>query len=328
MTMRNRRAGVTLLEVLIAGAILVIVVAVTMSILSSGTSTASTGRLQSELEQRGNRTLAFLRDQISTAALTQSTYGKLGMGPWLPAVGTGSQYLAIGYQISGQTNVPAAGQMPHSNITFGYPNPFPPVGSIDPTSTNQSQAVVPTYACFIRFEADTVYMEGPNAIVPTQAANWTDPALPAFPSLADDGTGQIVKVLNMSIHGDNVRTSTYVSGKLMKYIVDETNSTIPASNLPPNCVVVREKLDDQVIMRVNSANAGDFQGNMDRTLGTHYLFCYADTTGTANPALTLATAAGVKVDLWHGCLDQDGKRLILRNNSIFIHFRSELRAGN
>lgn len=317
--MKNRRAGTSLLEVLIASAILVIVVAVTMSILSSGTSTASTGRLQSELEQRGNRTLAFLRDQISTAALTQTAYTKLGMGPW----GAGSQYTAIGYQISGQTNVPATGQMPHSNISFGYPNPFSSV--VDTTATNLSQPVVPTYACFIRFEADTVYKEGPLAPDPVQATNWTDPALPNYPSLVDD-PGQsnlVVKILNMDIDGDGARNTTYVSGKLMKYVINETLSTNPAA-----CVVAREKLDDQVIMCVNGAAPGDFTARMDSTLGTHYLICYADSTGTASPGLTLATAAGIKVDLWHGCLDQDGKRLILRNNSIFIHFRSELKAGN
>ena len=68
--MKNSRAGMSLVEVLIASAILVAVVAIAMSALYSGTQSAASGQLMSQLEQRGNRSLSFCRDQMAAAAFT------------------------------------------------------------------------------------------------------------------------------------------------------------------------------------------------------------------------------------------------------------------
>jgi len=228
----TRRAGLTLVEVIIASAILATVVAITMSVLTSGSRTASNGQLLSQLEQRGNRTLAFCRDQMSTAAYTSPTITTLGMVP-------GTFNTAIGYQVSGPATVAPTGT---PTLVFGYVDPR--IG-VDPVV----QPVNPILACFLRFEADTVYLESSASQVPIQAADWTTPALPPYPILpSSDPTQLIVRTLNMDVKGNALRTGTYVSGRLMKYVVDTT----------ANVVVGREKLDDQVILAVNSNAAGDF----------------------------------------------------------------------
>ena len=308
----KRRSGLTLLEVLIASAILSVVVAITMVILTSGSRTASSGQLLSQLEQRGNRTLMFCRDQMSTAAYTHPTITTLGMVP-------GTFNTAIGYQVSGPATVGPTGT---PTLVFGYVDPRIPV---DPVV----QPVDPNLACFLRFEADTVYLESAASPKPTQATNWVNPVLPAYPILpSSDPTQLVVRTLNMDIKGNGLRTATYVSGRLMKYVVDVT----------ARVVVGREKLDDQVILCVNSNAAGDFAGTINQTSAGQnigemrsgvpdYLFVFTDNNGTPQTGLTGANAGGLLINLWHGCLDQDGKRFLLRNNRLLIHIRAELKKG-
>jgi prepilin-type N-terminal cleavage/methylation domain-containing protein len=326
--MNKNRRGMTLIEVLIASAILSIVVAIAMSVLTSGTQNATSGQLMSQLEERGNRIQAFCRDQLSTAAYTHPTYTNLGIVP-------ASFNTAIGFQMSGPANAASTGT---PTLTFGYVDPRI---KVDPVV----QPVDPTLACFIRFEADTVYMESAASPSATQAANWIAPGLPAFPTIPVSTLGDpsqlIVRVLNMDVNGNGSKTDTFVSGKLMKYVWDEAN----------NVLIGREKLDDQVILRVNSSAAGDFAGSINETLdpvsGTlkkvnglprssnpaipvltpDYLFMFTDINGAIDPSLTGATAYGLMVNVWHGCIDQDGKHFILRNSRQLIHIRTELKGG-
>jgi len=314
----NRRSGLTLIEVIIASAILAIVVAITMSVLTSGSRTASSGQLLSQLEQRGNRTLAFCRDQMSTAAYTHPTFTTLGMVP-------GTFNTAIGYQVSGPATVGPTGT---PTLVFGYVDPRI---AVDPVV----QPVNPNLACFLRFEADTVYLESSASPMPTQAGNWVSPALPAYPVLpSSDPTKLIVRTLNMDIKGNGLRTATYVSGRLMKYVVDMLAGT----------VVGREKLDDQVILCVSGTGPGDFAGTINQTpdgsnvggigsgLATgvilpDLLFVFTDSNGVPQPGMTGANANGLLINLWHGCIDEDGKRFLLRNNRLLIHIRAELKKG-
>ncbi|HLY08033.1 MAG TPA: prepilin-type N-terminal cleavage/methylation domain-containing protein [Planctomycetota bacterium] len=303
--MKKRTAGLTLLEVLIASAILAVVVGITMNVLFSGTRTAASGQLMSQLEQRGNRDLEFFRDQVSTARFNPAAYVYLGIYP-------GSNNTAIGYQVFGTPTVPTTGT---PTTTFGYVDPRVPVTDTinKPVNTNLS--------CFVRFEADTVYLESSASLVPTQAVNWVGalapqpPAYPVLPgSLSQDPSYLVLKVLNMDVNGNGNRTDTFVSGRLMKYVVDITSGA----------VVGRERLDDQVILAVNGPGAGAFQGDVDGDTIPDYLFCFTNAAGTAIPALTAQTGSGLLINLWHGCLDQDGKRFLLRNNRQLIHFRTEL----
>lgn len=301
MNVKKRAAGLTLLEVVIASVILVAVVAVAMSILFSGTRTATNGQLMSQLEQRGNRTLTFCREQMSTASFTHPTYTNLGIVP-------GTANTAIGYQVCGPATVTQSGT---ATLSFGYVDPRIPVNSA-------TQPVNPVLACFLRFEADTVYMESSAAPAAAQAANWTNPALPAYPALpTNDPTQLIVRVLNMDINGNGTRSDTFVSGRLMKYIVDETSGT----------VVGREKVDDQVILALSGAGAGAFGGDVDLDGQPDLLFAFTDSTGAVNTTLTGATASGLLLNLWHGCVDESGKRFILRNNRQLIHLRTERKNG-
>lgn len=299
--MKNRRAGLTLLEVIIASAILAAVVMIAMSVLFSGSRTAASGQRLSELEQRGNRTLAFCREQLSTASFTHPTYTNLGIVP--SSVNTG-----LGYQVCGPAVVGPTG---NATLTFGYVDPRIPVNSA-------TQPVDPTLACFLRFEADTVYKESSSAPNATQAAAWTSPALPAFPALpTSDATKLIVRVLDMDINGNGTRAETFVSGRIMKYVVDEATNT----------VVGREKLDDQVLLAVTGSGAGAFGGDIDLDGQPDYLFAFTDLTGTVNTTLTGATASGLLLNVWHGCLDESGKRFLIRNNRQLIHVRTERKNG-
>ena len=297
--MRNKRAGLSLIEVIIASAILCAVVAIAMNILFSGSRTAANGQLLSELEQRGNRTLAFCRDQLSTAAFTHPTYTDLGTVP-------ATSNTALGFQVCGPATANAMGKV---TLSFGYPDPRIGVNAA-------VQPVDATLACFIRFEADTVYKESSSAPNALQAADWTSPALPAYPALPSTD-GMIVKTLNMDINGNGSRNETFVSGKLMKYVVDEVS----------HAVVGRERLDDQVVLRVSGPGAGEFSGDMDLDGTPDYLFVFTDVAGVPNIALTGATAGGVLLNLWHGCVSEDGKRFLLRNNRQLIHLRAERKNG-
>lgn len=297
MKMR-RNAGLSLIEVVIASAILVAVVAIAMSVLFSGTRTAASGQLMSQLEQRGVRTLAFCREQMASAAFTHPTYTNLGIVP-------GTSNTAIGYQVCGPATVQTTGT---ATLTFGYVDPRIPVNAA-------TQPVNPVLACFVRFEADTVYMESSASASASQIANWTSPSLPAYPTLPSTDTTQlIVKVLNMDINGNGTRTDTFVSGRIMKYIVDE----------PTGAVVGREKLDDQVVLALN---AGAFSGDVDLDGQRDYLFAFTDSTGAVNTALTGATASGMLLNLWHGAVDENGKGFILRNHRQLIHLRTERKNG-
>ncbi len=294
----RKNAGLSLIEVVIASAILVVVVAIAMSVLFSGTRTAASGQLMSQLEQRGNRTLAFCREQVSAASFTHPTFTNLGIVP-------GTALTAIGYQMCGPATVQTTGT---ATLTFGYIDPRIPVNAA-------TQPVNPNLACFLRFEADTVYMESSTAPAASQIANWTSPALPAYPALpASDPTQLTIKVLNMDINGNGTRGETFVSGRLMKYIVDETT----------NFVVGREKLDDQVILALSG---GAFSGDVDLDGQPDYLFAFTDATGAVNTALTGATASGLLLNVWHGCLDQDGKKFLLRQHRQLIHLRTERKNG-
>jgi len=308
--MKKSRAGMTLVEVLIASAILVTVVGIAMSALFTGTRTAASGQLMSQLEQRGNRTLAFFRDQMSAAAFTNASYPCLGM------VSTSKQ-TAMGYQLCGQSSVDILG---NKTITFGYVDPTIPV---DPVT----QPVDARLGCFIRFEADTVYLESSSSTVPTQTANWalpypaTPPTMPVYPVLpagpSADPSQLTIKVLNLDVNGNGNRNDTFVSGRLMKYVVNLAAT--------PMVVLGHERLDDQVLLRVTGSGAGAFTGDIMDGEPAAWLFVFTNPSGAPDTTLTGASASGLLVNLWHGCLDENGKRFILRNHRMLIHLRTESR---
>lgn len=287
--MKTKRKGLTLLEVIIASAILAAVVMMAMSVVQSSSHTAASGQITSQLEQRGVRLLSFCRDQLSSASYTHPTYTNLGMVP-------NTNNTGIGYQVCGPATAGATGAV---TLQFGYPDPSTPA------------VFRANLACFVRFEAQYVYKESASAITPNQAANWTSPVLPAYPSLTD------ITVLNLDVNQDGDRNDTFVLGRIMKYIVDEATGA----------VVGRERIDDNVVFLVTGTGAGQFNGDIDGDGTVDLLFCFTNSTGVADTTLTGATAAGIQVNVWHGSMDDTGKLFILRNNKQLIHLRSERKNG-
>jgi len=285
--MNRKQAGLTLVEVIIASAILSAVVLMAMSVLFSTSRTAASGQVMAQLEQRGNRILGFCRDQMSTASFKHQTFTNLGI-----VTSPNSYNSAIAFQVCGPAVVGPTGA---ATLQFGYPDPRVP-----------NQTFNANLACFLRFEADTVYQESSGSPAATQAANWTSPGLPAFSPLT-------TVVLNQDVNGNGSQYDTFVCGRIMKYVVDETTNT----------VIGRERLDDQVLLRVSGTGPGAFSGDVDADGQVDLLFCFASSAGVADTGLTGATGSGILINVWHGSLDDTGKLFILRNNKSLIHFRQE-----
>jgi len=184
-------------------------------------------------------------------------------------------------------------------LKFGYPDP---AAAGNPFNTN--------LACFLRFEADYVLQESSGSGSATQPADWTAPITPSYPLLTTN-------VLNMDIDGNGSRGDTFVSGRLMKYIVNENTGV----------VVGRERLDDNVLLKVAGSGAGQFNGDMNGDGQADLLFCFTNAAGTPDTTLTGATASGLQINVWHGCVDDTGKLFILRNNKLLIHLRTERKNG-
>lgn len=286
--MKNSKAGMTLIEVIVASAILGVVALMAMTILTTSTHLGSNGTRMSEVEQRGNRLLNYLHDELSTAQFTSASF----TSPALGIVST-SNNTALVYQVTGPATGTATGNM---TLTAGYPAP-------------QTQTVDPTLACVLRFEADTVFMESAAAgPLPAQAATWTNPSnlFPTLPPLPFSNGSPYI--LNFDLDGNHSLNDVFVQGRIMKYIV---NSAGP---------VMVEQLDGDVILKVSGSNPGQFQGDMDGDGKADLLFTYLDATGA--PTATYATAAGIQINVWHGRPDDTGKAFILRNNKMTIHFRN------
>lgn len=320
--MNTRKAGVTLLEVMIASLILAAVALVAFSTLFSSTSLASKGSIASKLEERGIRFLALCRDDLSAAQFSQSI--ALGGNPanfslGIPVNTPNSYNSAVGYRIPG--NRDASGVTSATlTVVYGYPSPFRQANPAVDGGFYQD------LACFLRFEAEEVFKESGATMTPGQATNWGTP-FPAFPVLT-------VSTVAFDLNNDGDRTDVFVRGKMVKYVVApsgsyvanahaslQLNGTAMASNL-----LSRETLSDNVILRVNSAAAGDFNADIEThgpATNSGVIFGFADpVTGVLNRTVTTSpNASGIQITIWHGDYDDTGKRFILRKNSALIHFR-------
>jgi len=289
--MKRKDAGLSLIEVIIASAILVVMVAVAMSLLHSTSRTAANGSLITQMEQRASRTLTFCQDQLSTAAFTYAG------SPTVLGIVPNSSSTAFGFQLCG----PASNVVPTGSaytMSFGYPDPV--------TATFNTNLV-----CFIRFEADTVFQESSvGAITPTQFADWTSPVLKNYPTL--DAT--VTRVLNLDLNQNGTRSETFVRGRIMKYLWDKTAGTL----------VNTERLDDMVLLRVTSTAAGAFAGDIDGDGTADPLFTFLTEAGaTITDNASIDSAVRVQINLWHALEDDSGKSFLLRNNKLVIHLRTE-----
>ncbi len=194
--MMRRRSGLTLLEVIIASAILAMVLAITFQILFGSTKTASQASITGDLENR-SRTLVdfcklqFLTGKFAGPAPSVGGYAFLGIPNTTPP-GT-----EIRYQIPVDRNAEGV-------LVYGYTYQ---IGTGDPAGLGK--------ACILRFEATSALLESAGLAVPPQPAAFWGLGFPAPVALG----GPAVRVLNMDINKDGDRLDTFVWGKVVRYVI-------------------------------------------------------------------------------------------------------------
>jgi len=369
--MKNyRRSGFTLIEVIIASVILTALVLMAMMALFSATDVSMKGGHASELEERGKRFLALCRDEMASGqfggTLDLGLGSPLSLGacppPPYPPSGTlnylqtpngvSTYNLAVGYQLPGVWNQNGA-QMAGTKVVYGYNCPFN-LGLA--TTTKNPAQFIQNLACYLRFEADTVFKESvssPNAV---QAANWDSGNLfPPYPTLTNPSSSVLRnQILDMDINGDGDRTDTYVRGKVVRLIYAPIASYVAGLHSNPiqlsivnggtvtmsPLLLSREVVSDNVLLRVNSTTAGDFYCDFDgHTAAKHsdeeVLFRYVDASGTVNTAplgsiqspADATNALGILVTVVHGDYDGSKKGFIWRKSSELIRFHSPQGVG-
>jgi hypothetical protein len=307
----KKNSGMTLLEVVIASAILTGVVLASMVIFHSSSGLATKGSLAADLEDRGRRLTSFAQQEFVQARYT----GQIALGGSSPLnLGIDPAYFntSLGYQMPG-TGDPAGVALPAGTVVFGYLTPRATSGM----GFHQDLAVV------IRFEADTVIKESAASPDAAQLPDWGAP-FPNYPLL---GAPQIV---NADINRDGDQADTFVRGRLKKYILAPQGSVDAVAN-GANPLLVTEVLDDFVILPVNPAQPNRFNGSMSSHVAAppsalDPLFLFVDQNGPDGVPITNANLAiagrGLQIVVWHGNWDDTGKGFYIRKNSLTINFRN------
>ncbi len=301
----KRNAGLTLIEVLIASIILAGVMAITLSLLFSSTSTAAQSSVTLDLEDRGSRLLAALREDLLSAKYTGTIAlsGSLPLGiPWAP------DNCSVAYRVPG--NLDASGKAVTSGtVVFGHPSTLP----------GANAGFRQDLACVLRFEGDTVFKESSASPTATQMGNWFAP-FPAFPALT-------TQVTNFDINRDGDKTDTFVRGKIMRYVVAPAGS--PSATAKGSTLLSRETLGDHVILKVSSNPAvynGDIEADASTAQAIDPLFRFVDENGPGGTAITLANIAAnaraLTVTAWFGTMDPSGRSFLLRKSAYAFKFRN------
>lgn len=321
----NRRAGLTLLEVLIASLIFSAVVLMAFASLMSTSTAANRGSAASEVEQRGLRFLGFCRDDFAVAQFSKTI--DFGSGGWALGLPSGTFNTAIAYRIPGVRNASGA-PIAAGGMVFGYASPLPA------PNTGFYQDL----ACVVRFEADTVLKESSSSPDAAQAADWGSP-FPAYPALVNPSSSMLPsQILGMDLNQDGDRSDTFVSGKIMKYVLAPAASPLGTAHAAfaifgvtqSKLLLSREALSDDVLLRIASPAAGnflsDFEGQASSPASAlEGLFRFVDATGSpdgtpvdnSNIALD---GRGVLIVVVHGKPDSTGKGYLVRKNSLLVRF--------
>lgn len=290
--MMTKRAGVSLVEVMIASAILSGVVWAAMAVLGSSSKTAANGAIGGDLEQRGRQLVDFCKADFLHAKFTGAA---ITMGASTYPLGIYSNNTEIRYRVP---NAYVAG-----TLQFGYQSPLPP-----PNNGIQSNI-----ACFIRFEADTAFRESTAAITPQKLTDWPAP-FPPFPALA-------VQVVNQDINKNGNQTDSFVRGRLRKYTVASTGD--PLAVAKGSTLLATEGLSDYVLLRVDPVAASWYNGDVNGDGMADPLFNFVDATGaTVTTANVAVNGRGVIITTWHCTLDESQKTLLLRQSQEGIKFRN------
>jgi hypothetical protein len=301
------RAGLTLLEVVIASMILVIIIGFALDSLLTSTAIATKGSIVSDLEARGRIVTDFFREELLQARYVPHPSAPLPAGMTrfgIDPPGAGYHSTILAYQHPGKLD--QNGQpTPAAQPVYGYRNPS--------AASEFRQDLV----CVVRFEATEVLAESSGAAPTgvTQLANWG--ALPAYPALGAR------RVANLDINNDGDRNDVFVRGKLQRYIVS------------PTALVATEGMSSDFMLRVRAT--GEWNGNLDDVAAPvtdrpdsadDPIFRYVDERWPLAASITITDVnlvlegRAVAVIAWHGNFDNRGKGFLIRRSTATVKWRN------
>lgn len=283
--MMKRNAGLTLVEVVVAAAILAAVFAMTMQIFFSSARTAADQSLSGRLDERGVRLADIVKAQFLT--------GRFRDPMNVRTLGIYEDNTQVRYQVP--VNRDASGAM-----QYGY---TARLGANDPDGQDRMAV--------LRFEADTILREGPLApAVPGQPpATSPLPALPPLPGLRS-------VTLGFDVNRDGDLSDAFARGRIRKYVIAPAGALLPAFT---------ETLSDEVILAVSAAGRFNGKVDPSAPGGPEadWLFRFVDASGaTVATPVPGATVAAVALAAWHGRVDDSGRRFVLRKSSETVRFRN------
>lgn len=308
----RRNAGVSLVEVVIASAILAAVVLMAYVLLASSTSAAAKGSIASDLEARGRRLVDSCREEFLQARFTGSI-ALGGAGPVAFGIDPNRGNTSIGFQMPGQVDASGT-DLGLGRVVYGYRSPAP--GAL-----GFRQGL----ACFLRFEADSVFKEGPGSPAAQPVADWGAP-FPPYPVLAAP------VILNADVNRDGDQLDTFVRGRIRRYVFAPFDAAHPVFLANGGaCLLSVETVSDQVILRVDPGQPDLYNGNVDSDAAAppsqlDPLFQFVDESGPDGTPVTNANVAtqgrGIVVTVWHGTSEDNGKGFLIRKNAVTVRFRN------
>jgi len=302
----KKNAGMTLIEVVIASAILVLIFYMTMDILFSAARTATDGSISSKLEERGRAYVDRCKIEFLTAKFA-NVNSAISPG-FQPGIFSFS-YCQIGFVIPVDRDTTGT-------IKYGYTSK---VGQPDPSGVGKY--------CYIRYEPYKAIRESSAAAIGYQMypvyIPYPYPALPTLPTLGPDQN----IIANFDVNRDGDLTDTFAVGRITKYVMK-----------PNGTADMTEDLSDFAIMPMAHnhpptacyyMDSAPVQGGMDGSTATSYvedmMFQYVDKGGyyVGSSGSPPANAEGIRVTVWHGSFDDRMKTFFLRKNTETIKFRNQ-----
>jgi len=326
---RPGQSGLTLIEVIIASIILAAVMFMSYSVLLSTTSTSAQGELTLGLENRGKKFIERCKAEFYDARFNDTANSGI--------LGIHDNHTQVHYQVALRQNNTGA-------VDYGYVGAslvfVDPVTGVPSTASN----AVPNYtpwvgcSCVIRFEPEQAVYEASFASLAVVQPSTTDAQSPQTwkansytgTSLAP-GTTLPRLFLDKDVDGDGLKNTVYVRGKIWKYVM----------NAAGTAALTAEQLDDDVLLAVQSD--GTFQGNVDAQTGTpagkDWLFrwllsepvpptTYGNTDTAWLSNFPGPNAVAMMVTVWHGKVDDSGKRFVIRKSWERVPFRLSKLTGS
>ena len=287
----------SLVEILIAVAILAAVLILALSLMLTTGEAYEKNAITQDLEYRGHQMVDFCRRDFKYALFTGSS---ITVGSRTFSMGIYSDYTQIRYR------VPTGSDTDGENL-WGYTSPLP-----DPNS-----GLLDDLACFIRFEAEEGFRESAAALTPTQQSGWGS-SFPSLPALE-------VTIVGNDLNEDGDQEDAFVRGKIVRYIVAPSTHAATRAN-DSNPVLDYEVLCDKVILRCypNYNATNDYDGDMDGDgagMERDRLFAFVDADGRrVTTTNVVADGAGVLITVWTAALDTDRETYRLRKSRVGIAF--------